>query len=138
MSLMILPFSRFFTIVRNAVSTLCRWPKNSRLSTSVGETTFVRFILFRICYESSSNFLCLAYIHRPRCYQDKSFKLAVSNVPGLVSWPIELLDIRICERVGPSEEREALRLQGRPVTVRLEGSRVGSRPPSAVDEIRNR
>jgi len=66
---MILPFSRFFTIVRNAVSTLCRWPKNSRLSTLVDETTFVRFILFRIYNKFSSNFLCLTYIHRPRCYQ---------------------------------------------------------------------
>ena len=73
---MILPFSGFFTIMRNALSTRHHQAKNSRLSTLVAKVTFGQLILSQNFQQISDNFFIQFFIYRPRRYhvpfQDRS------------------------------------------------------------------
>jgi len=67
---MILPFSGFFTIMRNALSTRYHQAKNSRLSTLVAKVTFGQLILFQtsnkflITFSSNFSFIVLDAIKK--------------------------------------------------------------------------
>ena len=66
---MILPFSGFFTIMRNALSTRHHQAKNSRLSTLVAKVTFGQLILSQNFQQISDNFFIQFFIYRSRRYQ---------------------------------------------------------------------